>query len=239
MPLPKLSYPSHAIVVPSTGKEVLFRPFVAREEKILLTAKQEGTLDAVARAVVQIIENCAMDSAKFSVDKLSIFDAEWIFLKLRQVSVSNVVEQEYQDGEDEKIYRVRVDLDKVDSPAVNADSELSGFAVLVDKGMTAEFKWPGIDLLADPGLNGDGEIDYDKVLSKCFKRVYTDTSSSSPDNEKEALEWIQSVPISVMDSMKEGIDKMPRMKFTVNYTNSKGTARTFELRRLLDFFALL
>ena len=87
--LPKIKHPTFEFVVPSTKKKETFRPFLVREEKILLIAKSSDDKMDVLRALKQVVNNCAI-SKTFDIDKLALFDLEYLFLKLRAVSVSNI-----------------------------------------------------------------------------------------------------------------------------------------------------
>jgi len=89
MPLPKIDQPLFDMIIPSTGKKVTFRPFLVKEEKILLIAQQSGNDSEIIRAIKQILNNCIQDH--LDLDTLAIFDLEYAFLKLRSKSVNNVV----------------------------------------------------------------------------------------------------------------------------------------------------
>src|SRR4051812_48268329 len=116
MALQKLNHPKINIIVPSTQNGVVFRPFLVQEEKLLLMAKEENTLEATVKALKEIIEVCQEPKGQIDMSTLTAADLEWIFLKLRQYSVSNIIEQGYEDGEDEKAYNIRVDLNLVEPP---------------------------------------------------------------------------------------------------------------------------
>jgi len=109
MTLPKIKHPLFKLVVPSTGKTVSYRPYTVQEEKLLLIVKMSEDLKEVIDTVKQIIKNCVVD--EIDVDKLAMFDIEYIFINVRKVSVSNVVELVYT--EEDKKYQFTVDLEDV------------------------------------------------------------------------------------------------------------------------------
>jgi hypothetical protein len=111
MALPKISTPILSFVIPSTGMVMKFRPFLVKEEKILLLAQQGGDNDTIT-ALKQVITNCCHD--QINVDKLTTFDIEYIFLKLRSKSVDNMVKLRFRDREDDKIYDFDVNLDEIE-----------------------------------------------------------------------------------------------------------------------------
>ena len=88
--LPKIKHPNFEFVIPSTKKKESFRPFLVREEKILLMAKASEDLSEALRAIKQIVNNCCMNTT-FDVDRLTIFDLEYLFLQIRAISVNNIV----------------------------------------------------------------------------------------------------------------------------------------------------
>ena len=110
--LPKIDYPIYTIEIPSTKQKARFRPFLVKEEKLLLMAKESENSADILTAVKQIVNNCAVDP-NFDVDKLAIFDLELIFIKLRAFSIDNILKVAYKDFEDEKIYNFEIDLNEV------------------------------------------------------------------------------------------------------------------------------
>ena len=113
MPLPKIDQPLFEVKIPSSGKKVLFRPFLVKEEKLLLIAQQSGEDTDVIRAIKQILKLC-IDDETFNVDTLTTFDLEYLFLKLRAKSVNNIVKLSYRDNEDNKVYDFELDLDTIE-----------------------------------------------------------------------------------------------------------------------------
>src|SRR4051812_20105698 len=103
MSLPKIQHPTFNAEIPSTKKSVRFRPFTAREEKVLLIAKQSEDETDIMGAIKQVVNNCVISDA-FDVDKLTIFDLESLFIKIRIMSVSNLAPVSYKDHGDEKVY---------------------------------------------------------------------------------------------------------------------------------------
>jgi len=107
--LPKLNHPIHNIEVPSLKKKKNFRPFLVKEEKILLMAKESDDSNDILVAVKQIVNNCSLDP-DFNIDDLALFDLEYIFLQLRAVSVDDILTVSYRDNQDEKIYDFDIKL---------------------------------------------------------------------------------------------------------------------------------
>ena len=113
MALPKLDKPIFELEVPSQNRTVKARPFVVKEEKILLTAQQSGQEKDIVLGIKQVLTNCIQD-ASFDIDSLTTFDLEFMFLKLRSRSVNNIIDVSYRDNEDDKVYDFQIDLDTVE-----------------------------------------------------------------------------------------------------------------------------
>ena len=107
MALPKIDKPTFEMLLPSQKREVKFRPFVVKEEKILLVAQQSGLEKDMVRAIKQILTNCVLDE-KFDPESLTTFDLEYMFLKLRAKSVNNIIDVSYRDVEDDKLSLIHI-----------------------------------------------------------------------------------------------------------------------------------
>jgi hypothetical protein len=111
--LPKISHPTYELKIPSTGKKVTFRPFLVKEEKLLLIAKQSNDSIDMMRAIKQVINNCCVESS-FNVNALTIFDIEFLFLRIRACSVNNIAKVAYRDNEDQQVYNFDIDLNTLE-----------------------------------------------------------------------------------------------------------------------------
>ena len=116
MALPKIKIPLFDVTIPSTKKDAKFRPFLVKEEKILLMAQSGATKKEMINALKQVINNCVtlLDGKDVDIDALTTFDLEYLFLKIRAKSVDNVVTLKYVDHEDEKEYEFKVALDDIE-----------------------------------------------------------------------------------------------------------------------------
>ena len=101
MALPKLSHPIYELALPSSKKVIKYRPFLVKEEKLLLMAQSGNDTKEVIGTIKQVINNCIL-SEDVSVDELTSFDIEYIFIKLRSKSIGNIIELTYRDLEDDK-----------------------------------------------------------------------------------------------------------------------------------------
>jgi len=232
MPLPKIDQPIFDMTIPSTGKKITFRPFLVKEEKILLIAQQSGNDTEIIRAIKQILNNCIQED--LDIDGLAIFDLEYMFLKLRSKSVNNVVKLSYRDNEDDEIYNFELDLDTIelDMPeSVNSKIEITK-----DVGMT--MKYPSASI-TDRMKDFENEVDLMTFfIINCIDTIYDEDSVYVADdfNEKEISEFLDGLDVKTFEKIREFFEEIPRLYHKIEYKNSAGSNRSIELTSLKDFF---
>lgn len=233
MALPKIDKPLFDMKVPSQNRSVKARPFVVKEEKILLTAQQSADEKEIALAIKQVLQNCIQDPA-FDVDSLTTFDLEYMFLKLRARSVNNVIEVTYRDNEDNKTYDFTIDLDTVE---MMQEKEINNkIQVTDDVGIL--MRYPSITLLdtAPSNLSPTDLVEF--LVRSCIDEIY-DSETVYPANEcseEELNEFIDSLDIETFNKIRDFFDSLPRLYHKIEYTNSLGNKRSIELTTLSDFF---
>lgn len=232
MALPKIQQPLFELTVPSTGKQIQFRPFVVKEEKLLLIAQQSEDDKDVLRAIKQIINNCVVSN--IDVDTLATFDLEYIFLKIRAKSVNNVVKLAYRDNEDDNLYEFELNLDNVEivqSKKVDTKIKISDQVGIV-------MKYPQASITEEI-TEFDNEVDLMMFfVKKCIETIY-DEDNVYPTNEatdEELDDFIDSLDVATFDKIKEFFESMPRLYHKFEYVNELGNNRTIELTTLRDFF---
>ena len=235
MTLPKIHHPTFKINVPSTKKQLLFRPFLVREEKILLMAKAGEDSTDILSAVKQVVNNCC-EEKNFNINKLTIFDIEYIFLKIRANSVSNKVNLTFKDLEDEKEYAFEVDLNAVEVEyPKNTDNRIA-----IDEKMGILMKYPSASIYDDKDFMKLGKDSLFELIIRCIDRIYhndemLDASSYTRD---ELVEFLNNMNVNTFEKIQQFITDSPTMKHVLNYKNSLGNDRNFELTTLTDFFTL-
>ena len=235
MPLPKVKHPIHEFTLPSTKKKVSFRPFLVREEKILLMAKtSEDPADSL-RAVKQIVNNCSIDSS-LDVDKLTIFDLEYLFLQLRAVSVGNIVQVSYRDNEDKKVYDFTIDLKEV---KVQFPEKVDPVIKVTDE-LGIVMRWPAASILDDKQYFSVGDEAYYELILRCIDKIYDGDELYSPSDYtlKELEEFLDDCGIVTLGKIQDFMSTAPRLYHKLTYTNSSGNERVIELTNLTDFFTL-
>ena len=236
MSLPKIKYPVTEITVPSTGKVINFRPFLVREEKILLMAQQSGSKKEILKAVKQIINNCSVD--EIDVQKLLIVDIEYLFLQLRAISVNNIVKVSFTDGEDKKVYSFDIDLTaiaiKKPKKKVSNKIQINDKVGMILKQADGEI----IDNLVDIDNEGNLLMFY---IRNCIKEIFDEESvyDVKESSDEELNEFIDNLPSSSLEKIKDFFASAATMEHTIAYTNNMGTERKIVLKTLDDFFQLL
>jgi hypothetical protein len=231
MALPKIDQPLFDLIIPSNGKKVTFRPFLVKEEKILLIAQSGGDGEMI-RAIKQIINNCVIED--INVDDLATFDLEYMFLKLRAKSVNNLIKLSYRDNEDEELYDFEVDLDTIEvempkdiNPKIKINETI---------GMTMKYPSAGI---SDKISEFENEVELlTFFITNCIDTIYDEETVyvASDYSAKELNEFLDSLDVSTFDKIREFFEKIPKMRHVINYTNKLGNERTIELSSIRDFF---
>ena len=234
MALPKIDHPLFDLTIPSTQQKVKMRPMLVKEEKIILIAKEAKEENDIMNAIKQIVQNCIIDNV--DVEKLSLFDIQYIFIKIRSISVNNIAKITVKDSEDEKEYTLEVDLNTVEVK-FNPDSKKN---ITVNPTTSIVMKYPEASLYSiDNVWNSDNEnVILDNLISYSIDKVFvndavTDFQLCTPEEKKE---FIESLDMKTYDQMRAFIFTLPTISHVVKYTNSKGTEREIVLSTIRDFF---
>ena len=233
--LPKLKHPTFEFTIPSTNKKELFRPFLVKDEKVLLMAKTSNESSDIFRAIKQVVNNCAI-SESFDIDKLAIFDLEYLFLKIRSVSVNNIVKVSYRDNEDGEVYDIEVDLSNIEVKfPENINSKIK---ILDSLGLT--MKYPSASLFDDRPFLNSGDNAYFELILRSIDKIYDSDSVYDPSNfSKEELEgFLDQLDTKTFEDIQKFIDNIPKLSHQIKYVNKNGNERTIEMSSLSDFFTL-
>ena len=235
MALPKLKFPVYELKIPSTKKTESFRPFLVKEEKILLMAKQSSDPTEIFRAMKQIINNCCINDS-FDIDKLAIFDLEYLFLRLRSFSVNNVAKVSYRDNDDEKVYDFEIDLNTIE--VLFPESVNNVIKITEETGI--KMKYPSASLFDDKEYFKSGEDSLYELIIRCIDKIYDGEEIYDPSDytKEELTEFLDNVGIKVYQEIMKFMENNPKLYYKIEYVNSKGNSRNIELTTLTDFFTL-
>ena len=216
MALPKLNTPTHKLVLPSTGDEITFRPFLVKEQKLLLMAQQNDNENEIVDNVVQIINNCT----GLDTSNLPVFDVEYLFLKIRAKSVGDIVQLSIKCPDDEETFAdVTVDLDEV---GVQIDESHSNIVNITDD-IKMIMKYPQMTDIKLNNINNTETESVFEILKKCILEVHNgDEIINSVDMKPEEIsEFIDSLNTQQFESIMQFFNTMPKVRHIVEVTNPK------------------
>ena len=237
MALPKLNTPTYELEVPSTDEKIKYRPFLVKEEKILMIAMESKDNGQIVNAVKDIVSACTFN--KLDIANLPMVDVEYIFLNIRAKSVGEVSKLKLLCPDDKKTYAdVEVDLSKVE---VQVDGEHTNKIELTDS-MGMIMTYPTIDSFQEGGIQTISASNMLEVVGSCILQIYEDNGEkvfqAKDQTKKELTEFIESMNTSQFKQVQKFFDTMPKLKHTIKVKNPK-TKKSSEitLTGLNDFFA--
>ena len=236
MALPKLTTPTYELEIPSTDEKIKYRPFLVREEKILLIALESGESKDIITAIKDIVTECTY--GKIDLGKMPMFDVEYVFLQIRSKSVGEVSTLKLLCPDDKETY-------------VNVDIDLSEIMVQVDEGhnpkieltdeMGMNMTYPSIDLLSATGITDINASNMLDVISTCILQIYDkkgeEVFETKDQTKKEISEFVESLNTKQFQEVQKFFDTMPKLKHTVEIDNPKTKVKSkVVLQGLNDFF---
>ena len=237
MALPKLNTPTYELEVPSTDEKIKYRPFLVKEEKILLMAMESKDNAQIINAVKDIVSSCTFE--KLNVATMPMFDMEFIFLNIRAKSVGEVSKLKILCPDDKKTYAsVELDLTKVE---VQVGDEHSNKIELTDD-MGMIMTYPTIDSFLESGIetvNANNMLD---IIGNCVLQIYEQKGEkvyqAKDQTKKELTEFIESMNSGQFKKLQSFFDTMPKLTHTIQVKNPK-TKKTSDVKLtgLNDFFA--
>lgn len=219
MPLPTLVVPSYELILPSTEKPIKYRPFVVKEEKLLLLALESGKNEEITTAIKTIITNC-IQTKGIKVDTLPVFDIEYIFLNIRAKSVGEEVELKVicPDDETTKV-DIKIDLEEI---KVVKNPEHTRQIKLNNK-MMLELKYPSLEQFINNNFNVEG-ISTDQAFNmivECIDKLYDDDEvyAFNDYTKEEWTQFIDSMNSSVFKKIESFFETMPKLLHKIEVTN--------------------
>ena len=237
MALPKLNTPSYELEIPSTDEKVKFRPFLVKEEKILMMAMESQDQKQIVQAVKDIVSACTYD--KLDIDNMPMFDVEYVFLQIRAKSVGEVSKIKVLCPDDKKTYaQTEIDLTKVE---VQVDEgHTNKIELTKDTGLIMTYPtFKTMDSLGDTKLKSENMLD---VISSCILQIYEGKGEKVYDakdqTKAELVEFLEQLNSTQFSEVRKFFDTMPKLKHDVKVKNPKTKKESkITLTGLNDFFA--
>lgn len=236
MGLPKFEHPTFELELPSTKQQIRYRPFLVKEEKMLLMAQSSGSTREILTAIKQVIENCIVTEG-VDVNQFAPFDIEYFFIRLRAKSVNNIVELTYRDNEDDELYSFNVDLEEV--KILYPTEPVSSVVELTD-GFKLQLQYPGAGMFETlPDNPSDIDLLY-TIVKNCAGVLFKDNESYALKeySSEEVDELIQSFPVNAFRQIRQFAESAPKLRHELVYVNKMGNERKIILQNLEDFFTL-
>ena len=236
MALPKLTTPTYELEVPSTDEKLKYRPFLVREEKILLIALESGENKDILTAVKDIVNECTFN--KLKIGNMPMFDLEYIFLNIRAKSVGEISTLKLKCPDDEETFvDVDVDLSEVN---VQVDEGHSPKIELTDD-MGLIMKYPSIDSFSESGITNITANNMLDVIGSCILQIYDkkgeEVFEAKDQTKKELTEFVESLNTKQFQEVQKFFDTMPKLTLKITIENPKTKVKSdVVLQGLNDFF---
>jgi hypothetical protein len=220
MPLPKIATPTYELEIPSTKKKVRYRPFLVKEEKILIIAMESEDPKEISNAVKTVISNCILTKG-VSIDKLSTFDIEYLFLNIRGKSVGEEVEVLItcpDDGTTQVPININLDEIKVQT------NEKHSRDIKLDDNLTLRMRYPSMnEFIKNNFMTGENMSvdDTFELISSCIEQVYSEEESwaATDFTKKELLEFVEQLTSNQFKEIEKFFETMPKLSHTIKVKN--------------------
>ena len=240
MPLPKINTPTYELVLPSNGKKIKYRPFLVREEKILIMAMESEDMKQITNAIVQILSDCII-SKDVKVESLSTFDIEYLFLNVRGKSVGETVEVNItcpDDGETQ--VEMVIDIDSIKVQKTKGHKNI----IKLDDNLSMKLKYPSLEQFVENNFEvAETQSSVGQSLSmitSCIEMVYNnDESWEATDCTKEELEeFIEQLNTKQFKEIENFFTTMPKLSHTIVVKNpNTGMESEVVVEGLASFFS--
>ena len=240
MPLPKISAPTYELVLPSSGKKVKYRPFLVREEKILIMALESEDTKQITTAIKDVLSTCIL-SRGIKIDKLATFDIEYLFLNVRAKSVGETVEVNVTCPDDGKT-QVQMEID-IDSIKIQRDPDHTNI-IKLDDNLSIQMNYPSLNQFIE--TNFDTNIDQSQVdqslevIMTCIGQVYNQDEAweASECTKKELKDFVESMNSKQFKEVENFFSTMPKLTHNIKVTNPETKVEsTVVLEGLASFFS--
>ena len=239
MPLPTISTPTYELELPSTEQTIQYRPFLVKEEKLLVLALESEDTKQITTAIKTVIKNC-IKTEGIVVESLPTFDIEYLFLNFRGKSVGEELEVNVLCPDDEETYvPVKIDIDQIN---VLKNSEHSK-NIQIDDTLAMEMKYPSLDQFIKSNFDFTDQISVEQsfdLIATCISQVFTAEESWAVEDltKKEVVEFLDQMNSSQFKKIEKFFETMPKLSHEIQVTNPNTKKKsTVVLEGLSSFFA--
>ena len=239
MPLPTIATPTYELELPSTGKKIKYRPFLVKEEKLLVLALETESTKDISNAIKTVLKNC-IQTRGVKVENLPTFDIEYLFLNIRGKSVGEEVEVNLIAPDDE-VTEVPVTIN-IDDIKIQKSEEHTN-KVKLDNELVMEMKYPSLDQFIKSNFDFTEEVSMDQsfdLIASCIDKIYNEEEvwSTADCTKKEVKEFLEQMNSMQFKEIEKFFETMPKLSHSVTFTNPKTKVEsTVVLEGLSSFFA--
>jgi hypothetical protein len=240
MPLPKINTPTYDLTLPSTGKKIKYRPFLVREEKILIMAMESENMTEITNAIVQILSDCIL-TKDVKVESLATFDIEYLFLNVRAKSVGESVDVNItcpDDGETQ--VEMTIDIDSIKVQKTRGHKNI----IKLDDDLSMKLRYPSLEQFVENNFEtAEGTSDVGQSLSmitSCVEMIYNNEESweASDYSKQELDEFIEQLNTKQFKEIEKFFTTMPKLSHTIVVKNPNTKVESeVVLEGLASFFS--
>ena len=239
MPLPKIATPTYELELPSTGQSINYRPFLVKEEKLLVLALETEDTKQITTAIKNVLKNCVLTKG-IKVDQLPTFDIEFLFLNIRGKSVGEEIEVNIICPDDEETQvPVTIDLDDI---KIQKNDEHTN-QIKLDKDLMMELKYPSLEQFIKNNFDFNDANAMDQsfdLIATCIDKIYTadEVWAAADCTKKEIKEFLEQMNSIQFKEIETFFETMPKLSHKVKVTNPKTKVKSdVVLEGLASFFA--
>ena len=239
MPLPKISTPTYHLELPSTGKEIQYRPFLVREEKLLVLALESEDTKEITTAIKNVIRAC-IKTKEIKVEELPTFDIEFLFLNIRGKSVGEEIEVNILCPDDGETYaKVSIAIDEIEVQR----NESHDKTIQIDDELSMDMKYPSLDQFIKNNFDFSESSGLDQsfdLVAACIDKIYNEEEvwDSAETSQKEMVEFLDQMNSSQFKKIEQFFETMPKLSHEVEIVNPNTKVKSkVLLEGLASFFA--
>ena len=240
MPLPKINTPTYELTLPSTGKKIKYRPFLVREEKILIMAMESEDMKDITNSIVQILSDCIL-TENVKVESLATFDIEYLFLNVRARSVGETVDVNItcpDDGETQ--VEMTIDIDSIKIQKTRGHKNI----IKLDDNLSMKLRYPSLDQFVENNFE-TGQVVSEvgqslSMITSCIDMIYNEeeTWEAADCSKKELDEFVEQMNTKQFKQIEKFFTTMPKLSHTISVKNpNTGVESEVVLEGLASFFS--
>ena len=239
MPLPKIVTPTYELELPSTGETIQYRPFLVKEEKVLVIALESEDTKQITTAIKTVLKNC-IKTKGIKVEALPTFDIEYLFLNVRGKSVGETIEVNITCPDDEvTTTKIEVNLDDIEVQKTEEHTN----QIKLDDSIMMELKYPSLDqfIKSNFDFNEGNQMDQSfQLIGSCIDKIYTDDEvwAAADCTKKEVNDFLESMNSNQFKEIENFFETMPKLSHTITVKNPKTKVESeVVIEGLASFFA--